>query len=216
MLNIVNKFRRIDRKGRISDDDRTEGASDLPLDKRVTFDPSPDEHWSFEDDGRIHLNDLDIMQLVDEERHDVRFLCGVSSGLHQYQLFVWGKGGKVMKDFNAQVAALQDKIHLRLGGIYDDLTGGIHPEVDDGELWVNNINVKKVLRLFYRNPSEKFRRYLMGIRDKLNLILSSRRSSSSYDVVYKQANMLFKDVNLALEYIPADAPPRLVSRDRHI
>jgi hypothetical protein len=111
--------------------------------------------------------------------------------------------------------ALQDKIHLRLGGIYDDLTGGLRSEMDGGELWINNINVKKVLGLFYRNPSEKFRQYLIGIRDKLDLILSRRCSSSSCDVIYRQAGMLRRDVGLALEYIPADAPCRLVAHDRH-
>jgi len=112
------------------------------------------------------------------------------------------------------VNALQDKIHGRLGDIYDTLTGGVNFELQEGEFWINGVNVRKVINLFYQRPSENARRYLMTLRDKLGLILSRRRSSKRYDGVHKRVDLLFRDVNLALEYIPADAPPRLVGHRR--
>ena len=74
--------------------------------------------------------------------------------------------------------------------------------------------VRKVIHIYYRRPNEKARRYLMSIRDKLSLILSRVRTSKRYDAVYKEATSLFDDISLAIEYIPADAPPRLYGRER--
>lgn len=215
MIDYINKFRGIGGRRGVSRRGRADHPSDLPLDKRLTYDPYPDEHWTFEDDGRVHLNGVDIGQMVDEERNDIQFLCGVSRGLQHYQLHVWSRGGKGKADFNAQANALQDKVHGRLGDIYDSLTGGLHFELLSGEFWVNNINVRKVINLFYQRPTEKTRQYLVGLRDKLGLILSRRRSSKRYDGVHREVDILFKDVSLALEYIPADAPARLVGDVRN-
>lgn len=209
MIGRINKYGRI-RGGRdVSRSGRSTSAADLPLDHRLSFKPSPDEHWTFEDDGSLCMNGVDIGEMVDDEREDVRFLCCLTRALHDYQLFVWAKGGKGQADFNAKVFALQDKIHGRLGDIYDNLTGGMKIELSDGEFWLNNINVRKVINLFYQNPSERVRQYLIGLRDKLGLILSKHRTTKRYNGVHKEVDTLFHDISLALEYIPADAPPRL-------
>ncbi|HQC51198.1 MAG TPA: hypothetical protein PKW68_05300, partial [bacterium] len=93
------------------------------------------------------------------------------------------------------------------------VTGGINFELQSGEFWVNNINVRKAIQLFYQRPTEKVRIFLMGLRDKLALILSGSRSSKRYDGVEREVSALYSDICFALEYIPADAPPRLVARD---
>jgi len=214
MINYINKFRKTDARRGVSRGRKADRSSDLPLDRRLSYDPYPDEHWTYEDDGRIYLNGVDMQEMIDEERDDIQFLCGTSRGLNHYQRHVWSRGGKDKADFNARVNALQDKIHGRLGDIYDTLTGGVNFELQEGEFWINGVNVRKVINLFYQRPSENARRYLMTLRDKLGLILSRRRSSKRYDGVHKRVDLLFRDVNLALEYIPADAPPRLVGHRR--
>ncbi|MBT3181334.1 MAG: hypothetical protein HN337_02360 [Deltaproteobacteria bacterium] len=215
MINLISKYRRTDKVRGSKGTRKSARSSDLPLDKQLTYKPSPDEQWSYEEDGRVHVNGVDIEEMVEEERNDVKFLCGVSHGLDKYQHFVWSKGGKGECDFNAKVRSIQDKVHGRLNTIYDDLTGGVRFELQNGEFWINNINVRKTIVLFYHHPTEAARRYLMTLRDKLDLILSSRHASKRYDGVHEYASALFKDINLALEYIPTDAPPRLVGRVRH-
>ncbi len=216
MVELINRFRKSDAVGRSGGSGRTTSASDLPLDHRVTFKAGPDEQWTYEENGRIQVNDVDIEDMIDKERSDIQFLCGVSRGLQLYQLDVWSKGGKGMSEFNAKVGALQEKIHFRLTNIYERVTGGINFELQSGEFWVNNINVRKAIQLFYQRPTEKVRIFLMGLRDKLALILSGSRSSNRYDGVEREASALYSDICLALEYIPADAPPRLVARDGRI
>ncbi len=215
MINLIDKYRRTGGVRSSKGARKSERSTDLPLDKRLSYKPSPDEEWSFEEDGRVHVNGVDIEEMIEEERDDVKFLCGTSNGLDKYQHFVWSKGGRGQADFNAKVRSLQDKVHGRLNTIYDDLTGGVRFELHDGEFWINNINVRKTIILFYHHPTEAARRYLMTLRDKLDLILSSRRTNKRYDGVQEYASALFKDINLALEYIPADAPPRLVAHERN-
>ncbi len=116
---------------------RTTSASDLSArSSRRPFKAGPDEQWTHEENGRIHVNDVDIEDMIDMREAISSFLCGVSRGLQLYQLDVWSKGGKGMSEFNAKVGALQEKIHFRLTNIYERVTGGINFELQSGEFWV--------------------------------------------------------------------------------
>jgi len=71
------------------------------------------------------------------------------------------------------------------------------------------------LELFYKRPTEAARKYLVGLKDKLFLILSKRSSSRISNGLVKEANKLLRQLEVAVQYIPADAPRRLYGRDRH-
>jgi hypothetical protein len=216
MIEYINRFRRTIRKEDALPKGGVSSSSDLPLDHRLTFKPDKDERWTYEGDGHIYINDMEVEDLIDSERTDVRFLCGLSSGLREYQLFVWSKGGEDRASFNGMVDALQDKIHVRLCDMYEYLTVGVQYDISDGELFVNNIAVRKLLAIFYSNPTEKLRVYLSGIRNKLALIIERRRSTNEFDAVYREATSLFDDVSAALEFIPPDAPYRLCDGARNV
>lgn len=214
MGDYINRLRRLNPRGKVSGSDCATGASDLPLDHRLSFSPEKDERWSFKDESRILLNDADVGEMIGENANDVGLLCGFSQGLYQYQQHVWSKGGKSLAKFNGVILSLQDTILGRLGCIYDGLTGGIRFECDGRDFWINNVNVRSVLSLYRLRPTDKARRYLIGLRDKLGLILSRQQSSTRYDGVHSQAREVFDEISMVLEFIPSDAVPRLVAGGR--
>ncbi len=210
MINFINKFSRVQPRGKAGSAKGAERREDLPLDHQLTFSPEPDEKWTFEEGRGILLNGEDVKGILSENGNNVRALCGVSQGLYDYQQFVWGKnGGKDRAAFNGTVASLQDSIQGRLGSIYDGLTAGVHFECLGEDFWVNNVNIRSVLKLYVMKPTEAARCYIEGLRDKLSLILSRQQSSTRYDAVHEKAVQLFNEISMVLECVPAAGPPRL-------
>lgn len=207
MLNGINRLRTqrtgVGRRG------EAERRTDLPLDHQLTFQPEPDEKWTFEEGRKICINGEDVAEAVRTGNNDVRLLVGVSHGLSAYQQHVWGRGGKGNADFNGTVAALQSTIVGRMSNLYDGLTGGVHFEAVGEDFWVNNVNIRSVLHLYLQRPTDAGRRYLEGLREKLALILSRRQSSTRYDAVHGQAERLYQEVSMVLECAPPPGPPRL-------
>ncbi len=212
-MTFLRKISRTVSKGSLFGKGRAR-RTDLPLDRQLTFNPTKDERWTFEEERRICLNGVDVAELVCEGGNDVRLLSGVSQGLSEYRTFVWSKqGGKGQAKFNARVMSLQDTIVHRLGNIYDGMTGGVHIECAGENFWINNVNVRAVLMRFRVHPTEQVRLYLMGFRDKLHLILSRQQSSTRSDAIHDQARKIFDEIEDALECLPADAPPRLCAHN---
>lgn len=214
MSSEVNRLRRFGPLGRVGRGSGAKERTDLPPDHQLTFCPAFDEKWTFKEERKICLNDVDVQEMVHDGANDVRLLCGVFQGLHEYQQDIWKRGGKAFEKFNAIVESLQGTISGRLGCIYDGLTGGIRFECNGDDFWINNINVRTVIVLYRLKPTDKARRYLMGIRDKLGLILSRNSNSTRYDGVHEQAMRYFEEISLAIEYIPADAPLCLMAGSR--
>lgn len=195
-------------------DGRVDGPSDLPLDHRLTFSPHSGEKWSFEGERKVFVNGADVAELVGEGANDVGLLCGLSEGLARYKHYVWERGGGSQARFNAVVSSLQGTISTRLDSIYDGVMSGVKFECSGKDFWINNVNVRSVLALYWHRPTEKARRYLAGIRDRLGLILASRRSNTRYDGIHERARELFDKISLAMEHIPPDAPYRLERSSR--
>ena len=203
MSSNINKIRNLPDKVRIRPDGLTDRSSDLPLDHRLTFSPSPDEKWSFEGD-QILLNGEDVNQIINELGEDIHSLNCISSGLDEYRQYVWQNHGVGFSKFNGRVNALLEKVLGRLGGIYDGIVGGVRFEYSEGDLWINNINLHKMLNLYRIRPTQKARCYLVGLRNKLALILSSQNGSAHYDGIMAEAERLFNEISCALDNIPPD------------
>ncbi len=202
-MNInINRLRE---KIRIGSDKHSQSVSDLPIDHRLTFNPSSDEKWTFEDD-HIFYNGYDVNELIDEQANDIGCLNGISYGLDEYRQYVWQQFGQGNGKYNATVDALLGKVLGRLGNIYDGLVGGVSFEFSNGDFWLNNINVRKVLNLYRVRPTNKARCYLVGLRNKLGLILESQNGNHRYDGVHEIAKQLFHEISCTLDQIPiADA-----------
>ena len=207
MLNYINKIGNISRK-RTGSSKKTERASDLPIDHQLTFNPNPDERWTYKDRS-ILLNEMDVKELVRESSNEVGVLCGVSHGLNDYQQFVWNRGGKSNADFNGLVNSVQHTIQGRLLNLFDGLTGGLHIEWLGEDFWINNVNVRSVVKLYMIRPTEAARTYLEGLREKVGLILSRSHASTRYDAVHEEAQELFEEIDIVLKTVSPAGPPRL-------
>jgi len=196
----INRIRGKDRF-RASEIDKN--VSDLPLDYQLTFDASADEQWKFEDE-HIYYNDEDVNEIINESANDIHCLNNLSVGLDQYRQYVWERGSKSHGKYNGTVNALLEKILGRLGNIYDGLVGGVHFEFCDGDFWINNVNLRSVLKLYKIRPTNKARCYLFGLRNKLGLILGSQSGNPRYNGVNKEAEKLFNEISCALDKIPVD------------
>lgn len=201
MINKINRLREERIKERSGEE--VGGASDLPLDHRLSFNPTKDERWSFEGD-HVLFNGDDVNELINEFSNDIHCLNNLSASLDQYRQYVWMRGGKSMGKYNGTVNALLEKILGRLGNIYDGLVGGVKFEFSKGDFWVNNINVRAVLSLYRLRPTRKARCYLVGLRNKLALILCSQNGSPHYHGISAEAERLFNEISCALDQIPTD------------
>ncbi|MFA4972248.1 MAG: hypothetical protein WC683_06515 [bacterium] len=210
MISNIRRLTDLTRKviGRGGKAERTH-ATDLPLDHQLTFNPEPDQRWTFDQGSGVCVNDCSVRELVHDNPNDVGLLCGLSHGLYSYQKFVWSKGGKENAPFNGMIMSLQHVVLGRLGNIYDTITGGMSVELEGDDLWLNNINVRSVIKLYELRPTEAARSYIEGLRDKVGLILSRRKTSSKYDAVCDEAAKLYEEINIVLATVPCPGPPRL-------
>jgi hypothetical protein len=209
MSDFINRLSRVMPRGRTGSAKGAERREDLPLDHQLTFNPEQDERWTYEEGRGLFLNGEDVREMMSDNPHNIRMLCGLSQGLQEYQQFVWSKGGKDRAAFNGTVASLQDSIQGKLGSIYDGLTAGVHFECLGEDFWINNVNIRSVLKLYILKPTEAARCYIEGLRDKLNLILSRRQTSTRYDAVHDKATQLHEEISMVLECVPTSGPPRL-------
>ncbi|MFH1873970.1 MAG: hypothetical protein ABH859_02150 [Pseudomonadota bacterium] len=194
----INRLRE---KIRLGSDKHSQSVSDLPLDHRLTFNPSPDQQWNFEDD-HVYYNGQDINDLINEYANDIGCLNGISLSLDEYRQYVWENFGRGNAKYNSTIDALLGKVLGRLGNIYDGLVGGVSFEFSNGDFWLNNVNVRTVLNLYRVRPTNKARCYLVGLRNKLGLILASQNGNHRYHGVHEVAQQLFHEISCALDKIP--------------
>jgi len=206
MSNYINRLRNLSPKSRISGGKGAGRREDLPLDHQLTFSPEKDERWTFKDERSLCLNDEDVNELVNQNKGNIGLLCGISLGLSEYREFVWAKGGKGNARFNGEVLSVQDKVLGKLNHIYSGMTSGVRFELNGDNFWINDVNVTTLLKLYRLRPSEKARIYLIGLRDKLGLILSSRETSTRFYGAHEKAQELYVEISRATEYLTPDAP----------
>lgn len=213
MSSEINRIREFSSRLKVRSDGKTSSVQDLPLDHRLSFNPSKDEKWTFEGD-HIYFNDTDVNEMINGAGNDVHYLSNLSSALDHYRQFIWNRGGKAEGKFNGTVNALLEKILGRLGGIYEGLFRGLRFEYSNGDFWINDVNVASVLKLYRLRPTAKARCYLVGLRSKLGLILNSQNGSGRYDGIKTVAEELFRDISCALDQIAPDDVGRALPAHR--
>ncbi len=214
MSSEINKIRNFGGASRIRPGERTTGVEDLPLDHRLSFSSAPDEKWTFEE-NHVLFNGHDVNELINESGNDIRYLSGLSAGIDQYRKHVWERGGRSEGKFNGTANALLEKILGKLGSIYDGLFMGLRFEYTGGEdFWINDVNLKAVLNLYRLRPTMEARCYLIGLRNKLGLIIGAQNGSARYDGVKQMAEELFGEISCALDSIAPDDMDRALPPHR--
>lgn len=200
MFSRIDKLRNLASKTRVRSDEKSEKSSESLFDPHLTFAPSSGEKWTFEE-NHIYLNGDDVNKIINESSDDITSLTGLSAGLDQYRQHVWSNNGKSLAKYNGTVNALLEKILGRLGNVYYGLVGGIRYEYSDGDLWINDINVRAVLNLYRIRPTRKARCYLAGLKNKLGLILSSQSDRAHSNGIESEAERLLGEISETLEHV---------------
>lgn len=186
-------------------------TTDLPLDHQLTFKRNPGEEWQYRN-GHLFVNNTDIEDILDYESRDVELWCAISEALVDYKDEVLRRGGKNKSKFITKITSVQDKVLINLKRLYDEKTDGIYLSFGDGELLFNNFNVRAFLAMYHLRPTIKAKKFLMGLKSKLALILVNRNGTAQYERVHRVIQQLYHEVSHALEIptietrcLPADS-----------
>lgn len=165
---------------------------------RLSYKRSSQEEYTFEN-GRIHLNGVDVASLVDGNPVDVGLMAGLATAIDEYRRTVWSQYGTDKRDFNGQTQSVLEKLLNKLTHAYEEMTGGLRVQLHGGRLWINDIDPKVVLALFLSNPTEDRRGYLSSIQTKLALILEGKVGKSHSNGVMEEARRVYHQIHTALE-----------------
>lgn len=172
--------------------------------------PSKQEEYTFEE-GRILLNGMDVLSMIDSEAMDIELLACLSGAIQEYRGAVWENYGTSFKKFNAQTQAILEKLLGKLNTAYEQVHGGLRIHLQGGRLWINDIDPKVVLALFLSNPTEERRRYLNGIFTKLGLILEGKVGKSLSHGILAEAKRVYIQMQQAMDNSPSSHPTPLLA-----
>ena len=180
-----------------------DASKELPLDHQLTFNRDSTEQWKYKD-GRLIVNDVDVEDVLQYESKDVRLWCAVSGALMDYKDEVMKRGMINTNGFFERIDSVQDKVLFNMKRLYDEKTEGVYLSFGDGAVLFNNFNVRAFLALYHMRPTEKARRFLIGLKSKLALILVNRNGTPQYERVHRVVQRLYDEVVCALEVPPIE------------
>ncbi len=174
-MRIRDRFRdlRARRPGR-AEEKRT--ATEVALDPVFSYER--DGHrWTFEE-GHILVDGQDVNPVISEEETTVSTLVGLVSGLDEYKRVVCDSArapaaGRLV----ALVDALIEKVLGKVKKVYDDKIFGISWTLKGDAVIVNGVNIHSFLALYRVRKTTKARRFLEGLRQKLDTLLANPAGS---------------------------------------
>ena len=198
-------LRRTELEGR-----RPSRARRQPLDRDFTFDRDG-HNWTFEE-GHVLVEGQDVNEVINETQ-DLSIWLGVIGGLTDYKKFVVSRShsNSQITEFCTVLDALLEKLMGKTKKFYDDKLFGLSWKLDHGELVINGININSFLALYEQRKTDKAKSFLLGIRDKLQMILSNKASNSDYERIRETVEKLSERIQEILgEKSPSH--PRLLLR----
>lgn len=130
--------------------------------------------WSFQG-GKVLLDGYDVNQLISSSNTDIGTWMGIAGGLDEYRkkVIAAARERDQFTQFQAVIEALLGKIFGRLKKVYDQKTSGLSWSMEDGQLVLNGINVRSFLALYRVKKTEKAKKFLKGLKEKLVLLLEN-------------------------------------------
>ena len=189
---------------------RPSRARRQPLDRDFTFDRDGHQ-WTFKE-GHVFVEEQDVNEVLNQS-NDIGLWLGVIGGLTDYKKFVLERtrSPSQVNGFCTIIDALLEKLMGKTKKFYDDKLFGLSWKLDRGELVINGININSFLALYERRKTEKAKSFLLGIRDKLQMILANRAGSPDYERIRNTVESLSEKIQEVLgEKSPAS--PRLLLR----
>lgn len=184
--------------------------SDLPLDHQLTFRSEAGDTWQFDGHHIMH-NSEDVEDAIERPCAGVRDWEDASAGLDLYKDAVFRRAPTRFERLAAAVMRVQGRILTLMKRVFDEKMGAVNLRWGDGRALLNNVNVRALMAMYHVRPTEKARRYLDGLKQKLGLILSHAHVSPAYARVHSLAQDLYDEITDSLE-VPAFDRPRLPGR----
>jgi hypothetical protein len=145
-----------------------------------------------------------VEHLVDENPNDTRLLSAITDAVSEYRDIVYKKSAYQYENVNKSAERILDKVLCNMKRIYDEKTGGVCLRWGDGACLINNVNVRAFLALYHIRPTEKARRFLVGLKSRLALILCNKGCSPHYERVAQVVKSLYNEVDDAIHTSPID------------
>ena len=161
-------------RGRVGRPVTPAGTPSLPPPDRDLSYYEEGMRWNFSR-GKILLDGLDVNELVSGSDVEVSSWLGIAGGLDNYRkkILASARPQDQFTRFEAVIEALLGKIFGRVKRVYDQKTTGLRWSLEEGQLILNGINVRSLLALYRVRKTEKARKFLEGLRDKLALLLQN-------------------------------------------
>jgi chromosome segregation ATPase len=173
--------------------------------------------WTFSS-GRVCVDGMDVNKLVNDNPENVGFFMGIAEGLNDYRK-------KILKSrreqdqfakFEATIDALLNKLLGKLKKFYDQKMSGMSWTMQNGQLILNGINIRSFLALYRIRKTDKARKFLKGLRSRLEALLENRRESPDYERIRDAITDLHREINAELMADEAaDTAQRLLPRAAH-
>ncbi len=146
------------------------------------------------------IDGYDVNRLVNESPGDVGLWMGIAQGLDDYRkkMLAAARRHDQFARFEAVIEALLGKILGRLKKAYDQKMTGLSWSIENGQLILNGINIRSFLALYRIRKTDKARKFLRGLREKLSILLENRRESPDYERIREVVEDLHREIDAEL------------------
>ncbi|MBL7685041.1 MAG: hypothetical protein JNK65_03280 [Deltaproteobacteria bacterium] len=158
--------------------------------------------------GRIQLNNQDLSRLISENLTHLAtaYWTQIARRLQEYRQWALAhiQDPDQLAIFAAMVQALLSKLGGRLKKKYDEKIDGIAFQLEEGQLLLNGINVNAFLEMAKRNPTQKAKIFLKGLKNRLGVMLTNRMGNPSYEKIRSTVHDLFEQIDAELVKPPVE------------
>lgn len=168
--------------------------------------------------GRLLMNHQDLAQLVSENLSHLAasYWTTLARRLEEYRQWALGRATdpEQMALFAGMIATLLYKIEGRLKKKFDETTDGVAFHLEEGQLLLNGVNVHAFIQMAKRNPTQKAKVFLKGLKNRLGILLSNRFGNRNYEKIREVVERLCYEIDQELGRAPRSEgvillPPRM-------
>jgi hypothetical protein len=168
------------------------------VDHLSTYEPVPGESWTFEG-NTICLNGEPVESFVQREHPDVSQWSQLIDSLQAYRDWAYSNKAPRFQTLAAMTNGVQEHILKELRVLYDTQLGGITLTLGDGQVLLNNVNVRALLAMYHSRPTARARQFLEGMKAKLAMILYRHHSNPQVTRLSGVLQELYRDVCTSLD-----------------
>jgi hypothetical protein len=194
----------------------------LPLAEKEIGRETP-KGWNFEVEGqkfefiqgKLHLNGQDLAKHIAENltHLSANYWTTLSKRLALYR--DWAtmsvEDTEALGKFLALIHAYLTQIYGRIKRKFDETIDGVSFRLEDGQLFINGINVHSCLKMAKRQQTRKGWVFLKGIRARLAVLQSNRTGNTSYEKIRATVDRLAEAIDAEVKAHPTviELPPPL-------